>query len=128
MRIGQTVLRQNKRSGKGFDFEGLLRGIGRRMRSWRLADSTFQGMLSVREFANLTLNLVRLDAIRIEPAQEETSTAILERAQKLRKQHVEEMNTLYDRLAEDYLGEAVDAYYSLDDTFTIPEIDVRIAF
>ena len=83
--------------------------------------------MSVREFANFTLNLVRLDAIRAEPAQEETSTAVLEKAQKLRKQHVEEMNTLYDRLAEDYLGEAVDAYYSLDDTFTIPEIDVRIA-
>ena len=35
------------------------------------------------------------------------------------------MSTLYDRLAEDYLGEAVDAYYSLDDTFTLPEIEVR---
>ena len=45
----------------------------------------------------------------------------------MQKQYHAEMQRMYDLVAEDYLGDAADAYYSLDDAMTLHEVDVRYA-
>ena len=45
----------------------------------------------------------------------------------MQKQYHAEIQRMYDLVAEDYLGDAADAYYSLDDAMTLHEVDVRYA-
>ena len=59
-------------------------------------------------------------------ASENTSQSIADRITEMKKQHREEANRLYDMLAEDYLGDATDAYYNVDDTLQLDEVDVRL--
>lgn len=65
-----------------------------------------------------------MDVVRAELANEETAARIQQRADVLQAQFREQMDVIYDLVAEDYLGEVTDAYYSLDDSFSIPEIEV----
>lgn len=118
------VFQTTRPTERALECEGRLTNIGKRMKFWKQEAFIFLGTSSLHSPINSILNRDRLEAIQAELAKEVTSTDVHEMAQILRKQHQEEMNTLYDRVAEDYLGEAVDAYYSLDDTFTLPEIDV----
>ena len=65
-----------------------------------------------------------MDAIKLELSTEDNSTKLGERIVALRSQHREEMHTLYDLLAEDYQGEAEDAFYNVDELHCPPEIEV----
>ncbi|KAJ3557989.1 hypothetical protein NM688_g1179 [Phlebia brevispora] len=64
-----------------------------------------------------------MDAIKAELASEENAGNVKERMIDSQKQFQEDMSVLYDLVAEDYLGDAMDAYYNLDDHFSIPEIE-----
>ena len=67
-----------------------------------------------------------MDAVKAAVAEEETAARIKQRIDASQAQFREQMDTIYDRIAEDYLGEVTDAYYSLDDSFNIPEMEVSL--
>lgn len=77
-----------------------------------------------RSELNLTSESHRMDVVRAELATEDTAAHIKQRVDVLQAQFREQMDVIYDLVAEDYLGEVTDAYYSLDDSFSIPEIEV----
>lgn len=68
-----------------------------------------------------------MDAVNAELALEENAANLKNRISEVETQFHDEMNTMYDLIAQDYLADAEDAYYNKDNTFSIREIEVRNA-